>query len=272
MKPFLITALAAGILATTATASEARRGTSGWVEQLQFVADTQIQGLSLCHLVKRRTVFFIPISTESLGYGLAENNCDTESYYPLSKEEMIAAQADGVIDAKLPSEPSLSTGQQLGNYLLYGLLGLGALAFVASKIGGRSGKRRKKVSPTLHKAMLNAMCAMANADGVADPREIEVIRSIYAQLTGAALDAKVVLDYLNEMAADPTGQQLATETASFSLEERHLIMKASLMVACADGEMQQQEHGVIMTHARALKVSGDDLRAMLSQLSPTPAE
>lgn len=271
MKTFLTAAIAASILTLSATSAEARRGASGWEEQLHFVAETQIQGVSLCHLVKRRTVFFIPLTTESLGYGLAENKCDTDSYMPLTAEDMAAAQADGIIDASLPAVPEISTAQAIGNYLIYGLLGIGGLALVVSMIGGRKG-RKSKVSPTLHRAMLNAMCTMANADGVADPREVEVIHNIYARLTGTELAAQNVLDFMNEMAADPQGQQLASETANFSAEERHLIMRASLMVACADGEMQEEEHGVIMSHARALRVSGDDLRTMLGQLSLTPAE
>lgn len=284
MRNFMVMGLSALIFTISTTSADARRGGGGgWYEDLEFVADTEYPGLSLCHLVKHQSFLGIPLTTESIGYALAENKCDADSFYHFDAADMKEAQADGVIDRFIPIEPSISSGQQIGNYAWYAVVALVLGAFAFSKIrrflpssGGRNrgtapAQQPKGINPHVSEVILHAMCKVAKADGFADAREIAVIRNVYNQLTGEEIAQHLVTARLDTITGHENHETLNQLGAGLSPEERQLMMQASLMVAVADGEIQREEHGLVMSMAKMLRISGDELRGMLAQIAPRTA-
>lgn len=270
MKQVILACLGGIILCLSTTPADARRGDGGWSEELQFVTTTDIAGLSLCHLVKRRTVIGIPLNTSSLGYTLAANKCDADAYWDFTAQEMVIAQANGLIDPAIPTTPAISTAQALGNRRIYGLggVGIGVLIFLCAKLRASKhwGRRKTNAPSSLHFAILDAMCKTAKANGVIDPGEVVTIQNVYAKLTGKTLRGEEITSVLENIPAAINVAELESAGKALSGSERLMVVKASLMVAVSDGEIRQPEHITVVSLARALKVSGDEFRAMLAQM------
>ncbi len=95
-----VAATAAAVSLLSAFPAEARRGGGGSSSQkMLFVADTEIvidgKPHTLCHLVEDSGVLFVPLFRTLEGYALAENRCDTDSYYALEPADIADAKAQG---------------------------------------------------------------------------------------------------------------------------------------------------------------------------------
>ena len=270
MKHLIRACIAALALSLVASAAHAKRAGSSWEEQLLFVSETNYMDLSLCHLVKVSSIFMVTLNTKSLGYALAENECDADSFYPFDAEEMREAQAEGIIPAHLPVVPELTPAQERRNMLTYVLVGLGLVLAAMKKFGlsPRFGKKRPKVAATsdMRHALLTAMCAVARADGHIASSEVEQIRAIYKSLTRKTLSRDDVSEFIRESIRGTDAHILSAQAEAMSPQDRELILRAGLMVAHADGAIHKEEWTLLSTHAQALQMPITALKQMVQQL------
>lgn len=269
-------AFTAALLLTTAlaTPAEARRGAIETTQDLHFIAETQIPGdngmLSLCHLVEDMRTVFVTIHRTSQGYALAENRCEVESYYELDMASLKEAQGLGLIDPNIPLEPKISIGRTIGNFAWYGVMGVGVLTLMGGFFFRKDKKKRiagHKISNAKREQLLAAitdvMCYVAFVDGQVDQTEIQTIADIYRKLTNTPIKKELLAAKFTQM---PDKLDLAHLAEVFTGNEREILLHAAMMVAVADGRIDQAEYTFVCDLARAFDLSGDHIRAVLTQL------
>ncbi len=135
-----IATMAALTTVITVTAAEAR--VFGSRDTLEFVDYTSMLGegsapLSLCHVTSDQYIMFFPVYTTSLGYALAENECDANKYTLLGEDDLATEMAAGRLPSTLPPAPELSGGTVMKNNIVKAVLALIVL------VGGGYFARRK---------------------------------------------------------------------------------------------------------------------------------
>lgn len=264
--------LALTLLALSTTAAEARRGggVSGWYEDLHFVAETQIPGEALCHLVKRHHVFWLPITTESRGYALAENRCDAESYAPLEAADIQWMRETGIIAADIPDVPAVSMNSKIQNWLVYGVGALLVLVAIFAKgylaLGGGTRRRQRKVGKQVV-PMLAAMCHVAKCDGEIAQGEVATIQMIVKRITGRNVTAEQVMEMINATEDNFSLSDYAALGQDLDIVTREAIFEAALTVAVSDGKLDPAEYNVVRDLATGLQISGDTFRATLRSIA-----
>jgi uncharacterized membrane protein YebE (DUF533 family) len=261
MKTVTTAAFALGLIFLS-TGAEARRGGGGSEEFMDFVADTTIPPaetggaqVSLCHLIKKHTAIGIPLWYESEGYVLAENRCETESYYSFTAEEFTLAQTLGMIPADVPAEPSISLARKTPMIIL-GLI----IAFAI--LAGIQRSRRKKARlaeigdvPPFAQRMLEVLCHAAKSDGVTDVREVATIATIAEQMTGTRFDAEKInrMITLSEKNLQPA--QFTKFAKGLTDAQKDAVMRGALMVLAADGQVGKDEQKFLNGLAGGLAVT-----------------
>jgi tellurite resistance protein len=271
MARYLVGALA-GVLMAMGTKAEARGG-GGSAEFMDFVADTTIPPdetggvqVSLCHLVKKYTAIGIPLFYQSEGYVLAENRCETESYYSFTAEEFTLAQSLGLIPADIPDAPSISFARRIPAIIL-GLLVLAAIG------AGINQARRKKarlaemgdISPFAQR-MLEVLCHAAKSDGATDAREVATIAGIAEQMTGTRFDPERIARMigLSEKSLQP--QQFAKFAKGLTEDQKDAVMRSALMVLAADGQVGRDEQKFLNGLAGGLAVTQSRFDQIMASL------
>lgn len=278
MRLLSTAALAALLSVSFATDADARRRGST-SEDLIFVSTTEAPGpdgspLSLCILVEKQSAFFVPFWTSAEAWALAENRCETDSYLPVDEERLTAFQAMGVLPADLPTAPALTTAQTITG--AWGL-GLGAAVAGFAGMGALKKSKRKKVrqaemgdaSPEAI-AILDVMCHTAKADGQIDQSEVVAIAAIAEQLTGTSFSLDRIAKMIELSEAELQLSDFKALTKNLSANGRVLAMKGALQVAASDGHLAGQEQAFIGGLAQALKMTGDEVAALLQSVAGRP--
>jgi tellurite resistance protein len=269
----------AALLLTTAiaTPAEARRGGgSAYAEKLVIVAPTEFTSetgapLALCHLFKDQTAMLIPYHRSSQGYAIAENNCDTESYFPFTAEELAGAQLWGKIDASIPTVPQISTFRQIINFGVIGLVGLLLVGGLGAALLGSLGKSKKvaghKVDPKrraqLLEAVVDVMCHVALVDGDVDQTEINEIGRIYRKLTNTPIKQAQISAQFSTIQGPVN---IAGLSAASEGKEREVLLQAAMMVAVTDGKIDQAEYNFICNMAQGFGLDGGAMRGILAKM------
>jgi tellurite resistance protein len=238
------------------------RGGGGSAEFMDFVADTSIPPVetggvqvSLCHLVKKHTAIGIPLFYQSEGYVLAENRCDTESYYTFTTEELALAQSLGMIPTDIPAAPSISFERRIPTIIL-------GLVIAALIVAGINQARRKKARlaeigdvPPFAQRMLDVLCHAAKSDGVTDAREVATIAVIAEQLTGTRFDSEKIARMigLSEKSLQPA--QFKKFARDLTEAQKDAVMRGALMVLAADGQVGKDEQKFLNGLAGGLAVT-----------------
>jgi tellurite resistance protein len=260
MARYLVGTLAAALMAMGTTAEA--RGGGGSAEFMDFVADTTIPPaetggvqVALCHLVKKHTAIGIPLFYQSEGYVLAENRCDTDSYYSFTAEEFALAQSLGMIPTDIPDAPAISFARRIPTIIL----GLLVLALIGA---GINQARRKKarlaemgsVSPFAQR-MLDVLCHAAKSDGATDAREVATIAAIAGQLTGTAFDADKVARMIGLSEKNLQPAQFKKFAKDLTEDQKDAVMRGALMVLAADGQVGKDEQKFLNGLADGLAVT-----------------
>ncbi|MBT0958100.1 TerB family tellurite resistance protein [Alphaproteobacteria bacterium KMM 3653] len=277
MRLALLSLITAATLGMSVTSAQAARygAVYGSSEEFHFVADTAVdlgQGpLALCHLTKKSTaMFFIGMWRSSKGYALVTDGCNSDAYIPISAEEVAQGQASGKIPADVPLQPKMTLQQITSGF--FGLILLGAFIGFALVQGVLRGKRRKAryaemggMSPQAM-AIVDAMCHAARADGHVADEEILEIADAVEVMTGQEIDPADVLK-IAEMANEKLSEgDFAAMVKGQSKKTLEVMMRGSLHVVVADGELNRAEKGYISGLAKAMKMSADTVQSLLVEV------
>ncbi|WP_299354065.1 TerB family tellurite resistance protein [uncultured Shimia sp.] len=282
MRILLIGCLTFFTIILTSQTAEARRGgnNSGHYETLTFVSETAIvreaEGpMALCHLTRKRYIAFIDYWVSSKGYVLAANNCNVESFYKVTADDVLMAQSIGMIPDSIPAEASMSISEfAKGSWgaalaiLLAVLVGI-KLYRQAMRKRGRKGEMGN-ISPQAS-AFLDAICHAAKADGDIDPSEIQVISEIASQATGQNFGPAQIKRIIQQAERNLTDAQYRSFGKDLSRHQKLMLVEAVLATVTADGKITKDEHTFLSKLAGALGVTGAEVSAMLPQRAPAPA-
>lgn len=265
MKPLLFAIAATALTTLSPTLAEARKGgVSGWYEELQFVAPTAMNGVSLCLLVKKSHIFYLPYWTEAKGYGLARNNCDVEEFFGLSSADLASYQANGIISPTVSRTPTLPAQARVMNYGFMGLGGALALAAFSARRRLGGAERQQKKTLALQNAMIEVMCAMALADGDVDQNELRVMAAIVQTITGRTITLKEVMQKFQQVNTSIDFHQME---AVFSHEEHELLLEAAIRIASADGRVDDSEYEFMHDMMTAFNIGDVQMQRITERLS-----
>jgi tellurite resistance protein len=262
--------------------AQAARGGGVWgtAEQMSLVAPTDItnnsgQPLALCHLTKKTHIMFAGVWRSSKGYVMAPNNCDSDNYYSVSAEQLAAGKALGKYPADLPDQPAMSIADIFSGFWGLGVIAL--LLLVAVVKSARQAKRTAQrhaqmgdIHPAALRAM-DAMCHAAKADGRLDPSEITLMADIAKQITGETFDEARIRRMFDMAEAKPTEAQFAAFGTGLTSDQKRMVLQATVMIAAADGHMDQDETLFVQKLARGLGFNVDEFMTMLQAMKANPA-
>ncbi|MEJ8560218.1 DUF533 domain-containing protein [Yoonia sp. GPGPB17] len=284
MRHLFIGLFAAFLTAAAATQAEAR-GSYSTTQSMLFVSATEMDDngapLALCHLVTTRAVIFVNVWRTLEGYALAEDNCQTDQYYAMSSEDLLSAQAAGMIPKGIPATPKLALGK-----LAEGFWGLGALAALLAFAGVKAlqvqKRRKQRMSMVSHaspaaQSILDAMCHAAKADGYIAPSEVEMIQRTAQEITGEAFSLDLVKQMAQLAEEKLEAKGFARLVKNRSKLEQLDMMRAVLMVVAADGRLDGKEKAFVGGLAQAMRMDGGTVSALLQEVvgggagQPAPA-
>lgn len=276
MKPRILVAFALllSLLAGTAQADAARRG-SVRTQELLYVADSAVergdQALSVCLLVETHAALVpgINLFRSVDGYALAPNRCDTETFFRISAEQIAQGKTAGMIPADLPNTPALSIAQMLAGHWMLIVVGLIVLLAGLGWARGRVGRARRRGlmgdTDTAGKAVLEAMCYAAKADGTIAEEELEEIRAAASAITGSAFDVETVRAMVESVSDNPADSEFERIAGDAPVSSHETMMRGVLYVVAADGQVVPREWDFVTKLATALRVSGDQLREWVAE-------
>ncbi|MCK0094030.1 TerB family tellurite resistance protein [Yoonia sp. F2084L] len=272
MRTLFIGLFAAFLTTTMATQAEAR-GSYSTTQSMLFVSQTELTDdagpLALCHLVTTNAVIFVNVWRTLDGYALASGNCQTDQYYEFTGNELLAAQAAGMIPEGIPAAPKLALGK-----MAEGFWGLGALVALLAVIGAKALMVKRRTSQRMAmvshaspaaKSILDAMCHAAKADGYVAPSEVEMIQRAAQEMTGEAISLELVqqMAQLAEEKVEAKGF-LRLVNGRNKLEQLDM-MRAVLMVVASDGRLDGREKAFVGGLAQAMKMDGGTVSALLQE-------
>lgn len=281
MRSLFLCAMALVFTVFSGEEAQAKRGGGGGtMEQLSFIAETDITSdagkpLALCHLTEKRHVLFAGVWRSSIGYALAENNCDADRFYHLDTERFQLGQVLGEFPEDLPLEPKMSAADMISGFWGLGVIVL-VLVFAAVKKlkqSKRKAQRRSEMG-SIHPAALqamDAMCHAAKADGRLDASEIAMMADIAKQMTGDTFDEARIRRMFDMAEAKPTDAQFAAFGKGLSAEQKRMVLQATLMIVGADGNLDKQENIFVQKLARGLSISLDEVKLMFQSMAAQPA-
>ena len=282
---FRTLSLTLAVLSATTSQAQAQRGI-GTVETLVYVADFGASGQSLCHWVENIAFKRVPLTTESRGYVIAGNQCETEFFTPISTAEVQQAQINGLLDPNLPLVPKISQAQFFMNVAIFGGVGIAIIGALlvnfglfrrqtrkvekSSLLAGglnslRGAKKGKTVSKATATKAMAAMCFVAKCDGGVEGDEVMTIARMMKSLTGQSVPVAQVVHMLGQIPEQVDEEDYLFVSQGVKPAERHSILDAALAVAVADGAIAPAEYSVIAKLADYLDIKADEFRASLQR-------
>ncbi|WP_171124423.1 MULTISPECIES: TerB family tellurite resistance protein [unclassified Ruegeria] len=275
---------AAALIIALFFGQEAQAGRAGGVwgtsEQMTLITPTDIednngQNLSLCHLTKKTHIMFAGVWRSSIGYVMAPNKCDSDSYYNMPADRLELGKALGDFPSDLSTQPKMSRADMVS-----GFWGLGAIAVLLILAGAKKAGQSKRTkeryaemgiaNPAALQAM-DAMCHAAKADGSLDAVEIATMANIAQQMTGETFDESRIRRIYNMAEAKPTDAQFAAFGRGLTADQKRMVMQATLMIVGADGDLDKAETVFIHKLAKGLGISVDEVKAMFQNMAAQPA-
>ena len=117
--------------------------------------------------------------------------------------------------------------------------------------------------------ILQAMIAIASADGVIDGDEVTNIRSLYAQENGEEASVHDIAKAAHMLEANGGSILKTLSDASAAMDEttKESLLRASYLVLLADGQVASQERKKLYAFASALKIPEIHLSVILEDIS-----
>jgi tellurite resistance protein len=119
-----------------------------------------------------------------------------------------------------------------------------------------------------NKAMRRAMIEMMLADGVIDADEITTIQDIYEQLSGQKLTMADIKKDIHKAEQQKAGLEkaLAEVAPALNDEGREMVIKATFLVAAADGEFDESEIELLLKIGIGLGMSPAHIKASIDEM------
>jgi uncharacterized tellurite resistance protein B-like protein len=278
MKTFaiLIPFLFSTLLASAAEARGIRMAIPTFTkEQLLPVPGAQLpwpteNPTSLCILVETHSVpipgvnFFQSVK----GYVLSEANCQADRYRDLSPEEFTTLKQAGLIAETIPDKPRQTLTQLLvGAWAAWVTLGL-FLFGMQRKMSYLLSGRHKKMNKTGASAILHAMCLAAHADGEIADAEIDFIKLAAEKWTGRTYPRQAIHSLVADTNPNPDMSDISEIVSRVGKSGYDTLIRSVLYIVSADGRVVQPEWDFVLKIASAIQISGDQLRALVSEIAP----
>ncbi|MEZ6244258.1 MAG: TerB family tellurite resistance protein [Phycisphaerales bacterium] len=123
-------------------------------------------------------------------------------------------------------------------------------------------------------AIRRVMVAIAAADGRLEDNEVSMLRHIYLDLTKTTLDEWELRNEIDAAVATPIdlGAELGPMAPHLSDEGKDLVLRAALLIAGADGHVDEKEMATITRVAGILNVAPDRFDAILGAYEQAVSE
>lgn len=234
------------------------------VTRYEFVAETPLDApgggvLSLC-ITFDHAPLGMGIKTQA--YALAPDRCkakrgilglvehEIEHLRLLNDAEVRAYKAAGVLPADLPLRPEVSLRARLrANFLWLALLlpvvGLGAL-----RLGLRFVSRPARPRHGLADGLALALWSVANADGVADAREREIIDRQVRAAGGSDFDPACIPAACAPVNMVEIAQDFRSAARRLSAPQRSMVLRSAVSLATRNRPASDAERAVIFKLAQ----------------------
>ncbi len=119
-------------------------------------------------------------------------------------------------------------------------------------------------------AVRRVMVLIMMADGEIHRKEVKTIRRIHKQITQTELSPEALGDEVTAAQNDGRGitEYLASIVGRLNDDGRELVLKASILVAMADGELSAEEEALLKDVARCLELGPSRVREIIEELPP----
>ncbi|MEM1272908.1 MAG: DUF533 domain-containing protein [Pseudomonadota bacterium] len=249
----------------------------GTEQQMEFVTNTEIASsgskpLALCHLYETNTLYSLGYWMRSNGYVLSDSSCDGQSY--IDDPALIQASfANGAIPAGIPTSPGFSILQRAEGHAALGIGALIVLVVLVVRMG-RSGMPRRKSRMEERMEVLglpegamfrfiDAMLHAANADGKAQPEEVEFIRAKATEVTQLDYTAEHIEWAVNHTDKLRSPRDFQRFGRGLTPEQARMVLRAALAVVAADGQMSRSERRFISQLTAGLMLDPQDVQRIL---------
>lgn len=262
------------------TMAEAGRGipiVRGSEQHMAFVSQTDIRmgggkPMALCHFYETHTVYWIALYTESYGYVLSDSDCEGSGYFD-SPTLIAEAFANGQIPQDVPQTASLPlTAMVMG----HAWIAIGGVLFLGWLISRRGGitivQRRSRLEERMEVLglpdgpvfrFIDAMLHAANADGRAQPEEVDYIRdkaTEIAQLEYTPEHIEWAIGHTDRLRSPRDFQRFGR---GLTPEQARVVLRAALAVVAADGSMSRAERRFIAQLTSGLMLDAQEVDRIL---------
>jgi hypothetical protein len=213
---------------------------TGVGEALIYVAPTKIANgdISLCHLQEREFLGPFALSAKSISYALAEQNCQTIFYKPLSEAMLQSYQSSGMIASDIPPRPELTATEKAMPYFWGGLAVVIALSALSIPLRDWLDKRRNQASPQYVAALAGVMCHAFALSNRPPGAAAETIAGLVKQFSGSRISADKLLAVLRSGDVFLSPTDMARLGQGLSDHQREQVMRATLVMSGKSAEAQ----------------------------------
>lgn len=252
------------------TPLQAQTGGSGNFSDLEFVAETQIPGpgnstMSLCYVTQDFRILGFTLTSDILGYALADDGCATQPDRLFSAEQMETAQSLNLVDASLPSVAKNSLERTVKNYGIWVGLALALIAVIIRRVKSLmgmdpKGRMRKKAADRI----LTVLCYVGKCDGMVASNEIALIGKTVRRLSRRNVLAADVIRITDHINMDLSTQDFIDFGRGLRDREKDIMMRGAFYVALASGRILPAEHEFLSNLAHGIGMPGEDFRRVMN--------
>lgn len=277
MKVFAIAASIVAALWVTHVPSQAQAAIVEQSQKVAFVAPTALSNdagdpLSVCTVGNAISFFGYETLFRGQTYGLATDSCMTETFIPMTADQLDSFYETGAIASDLPSRPPIPMMYKIRNMFVYGAVAI-VLLLIANMVlramTRRAIRAPARANDDIAVQVLAAMCYVVSADGQDHSDDINGISRILTDLTGTKYSAQQIQDILDFTRTDPT----AIDAIGTGLNdpERALVLEAAIRVATQSGQIDEPEYGAVSQIAQMFEISAPNFRAIVEKIAQQSA-
>ena len=110
------------------------------------------------------------------------------------------------------------------------------------------------------------------ADDVIEPAEVEMLQKVFRSLAGSDLTESDLMDELSELQGHPVGisEYVSSVARRLSWDRKQTLLKAAILVATADGTVQDEEGVLVESVASALAQDSKELDRLIKAVQYKP--